>query len=154
MPAIVPWSTVIEYLPIGRYLYALGSNPRAAELNGIPKGRYIIGAFIASGVLTAIAGVLLASKLQVGQSNIGAEYLLPAIVGANLGATAVKPGRVNAWGTIIAVLILAIGISGLQQLGGAFYVEPLFDGFTLVIAVGLAGYASRRRQRTRQTEGR
>ena len=57
----------------------------------------------------------------------------------------IKPGRVNVWGTIMGVAILAIGISGIQQLGGDFYIEPLFNGVTLLIAIGLAGYAQRRR---------
>lgn len=144
--AVVLWLS-FEFLPVGRYLYALGSNARAAELTGIPRGRYLVGAFVASGVLTAIAGVSLASELQVAQSNVGPEYLLPAFVGALLGATTVRPGRVNVWGTIIAVLILAVGISGIQQLGGSFFVEPLFNGVTLIVAVGLAGYAARRRLR-------
>jgi ribose transport system permease protein len=144
--AILLW-IAFEYLPIGRYLYAIGSNERAAELIGIPITRYVIGAFVASGVVTAFAGVVLAAKLQVGQSNIGPEYLLPAFVGALLGSTTVRPGRVNVWGTIVAVLILAIGISGIQQLGASFFIEPLFNGLTLIVAVGLAGYFARRRLR-------
>lgn len=144
--AVVLW-IAFEYLPIGRYLYAIGSNARAAELIGIPIDTYVIGAFVASGVITAIAGVVLAAKLQVGQSNIGPEYLLPAFVGALLGSTSVKPGRVNVWGTIIAVLILAVGISGIQQMGASFFIEPLFNGLTLIVAVGLAGYFARRRLR-------
>src|SRR5216683_5401335 len=144
--ALVFWA-VLEFLPIGRYLYAVGSNRRAAELVGVRTSRYVIGAFVVSGVTTSFAGVVLASKLQVGQSSVGPEYLLPAFVGALLGATTVKPGRVNALGTIVAVLILAIGIAGLEQLGGAFFVEPLFNGSTLIVAVGLAAYAARRRQR-------
>ncbi len=97
--------------------------------------------------MTAIAGVVLGAKLQVGQSNIGPEYLLPAFVGALLGSTSVRPGRVNVWGTIIAVLILAVGISGIQQMGASFFIEPLFNGLTLIVAVGLAGYFARRRLR-------
>ena len=62
-----------------------------------------------------------------------------------LGSTTIKPGRVNVWGTICGVLILAVGISGIQQLGGAFFVEPLFNGTTLVISIALAGFAQRRR---------
>jgi ribose transport system permease protein len=134
-------------------MYALGSNPRAAELNGIPRGRYIIGAFMVGGFLIAIAGIVLASQLQVGQSNVGPDYLLPSFVGALLGATTVRPGRVNVWGTIIAVLLLAIGVSGIEQLGAAFFVNPLFNGATLIVAVGLAGYAVRRRQRVRKLAG-
>jgi ribose transport system permease protein len=144
--AIFMW-LAFEYLPIGRYLYAIGSNERAAELIGIPITRYVIGAFVASGTVTAFAGIVLGAKLQVGQSNIGPEYLLPAFVGALLGSTSVKPGRVNVWGTIIAVLILAVGISGIQQMGASFFVEPLFNGLTLIVAVGLAGYFARRRLR-------
>jgi len=144
--AAVLWC-ILEFLPVGRYLYAVGSNRRAAELVGVRANRYVIGAFIVSGLITSFAGVILGSKLQVAESSVGPEYLLPSFVGALLGATTIKPGRVNVLGTIIAVLILAIGIAGLEQLGGAFFVEPLFDGSTLIIAVGLAAYAARRRQR-------
>jgi ribose transport system permease protein len=143
--AIVLW-LAFEYLPLGRYMYALGSNERASELTGIPRGRYVIGGFMASGLMTGIAGVFVGSELGVGQSNLGPEYLLPAFVGALLGATTVRPGRVNVWGTCIAVLILAVGVSGLEQLGASFFVEPLFDGATLVLAVGLAGLVARRRR--------
>ncbi|GAB5373602.1 MAG: ABC transporter permease [Acuticoccus sp.] len=142
--ALILW-IVTEYLPIGRYLYAIGANPRAAALNGIPTRRYVLGAFITSGVLTALAGAILAAKLRIGQASVGLEYLLPALVGAFLGSTTIKPGRVNVWGTVMAVAILAVGISGIQQLGGAFFVEPLFNGVTLVLAIGLAGYAQRKR---------
>jgi len=136
---------LLEYLPIGRYIYAIGANPKAAALNGIPVRRFVIGAFVSSGTLTALAGVLLASKLRIGQASVGLEYLLPALVGAFLGSTTIKPGRVNVWGTMIGVTILAVGISGIQQFGGSFFVEPLFNGVTLLVAIGIAGYAQRRR---------
>ena len=142
--AFVMW-IVLEYLPIGRYIYAIGANPKAAALNGIPVRRFVIGAFVTSGTLAAIAGVLLASKLRIGQASVGLEYLLPALVGAFLGSTTIKPGRVNVWGTMIGVIILAVGIAGIQQFGGSFYVEPLFNGVTLLVAIGIAGYAQRRR---------
>lgn len=141
---IVLW-IVLEYTPVGRYLYAIGANQRAAQLNGIPTRKYVIGAFVASGVMTALAGVLLAAKLRIGQASVGLEFLLPALVGAFLGSTTIKPGRVNVWGTIVGVAILAVGISGIQQFGGSFWVEPLFNGVTLLIAIGIAGYAQRRK---------
>jgi ribose transport system permease protein len=136
---------VLEHLPIGRYIYTIGANPKAAALNGIPVRRFTIGAFVASGLLTAVAGVLLASKLRIGQASVGLEYLLPALVGAFLGSTTIRPGRVNVWGTLVGVAILAIGIAGIQQFGGSFWVEPMFNGVTLLIAIGIAGYAQRRR---------
>jgi ribose transport system permease protein len=143
---IVMW-IVLEYLPIGRYLYAVGANPAAARLSGIPRRRYIIGAMATSGALTAVAGILLASRQAgVAQANIGPEYLLPALAAAFLGSTTIRPGRVNALGTILGVAIATIGISGLQQLlPGQFFLEPLFNGLTLVAAISIASLASRRR---------
>ncbi|MCB9993497.1 MAG: ABC transporter permease [Hyphomicrobiaceae bacterium] len=152
----VPWPVIVvlvvavamwicaEYLPVGRYLYVTGANRRAAELMGIPTGRYVVGSFIVSGVLTALAGVFLASQLRIGQGGTGPEFLLPAFAAALLGATAVRPGRVNVWGTVTAVAVLAVGVSGLQQLGAVFYVDPLFSGTTLILSVGLAGWVGRR----------
>jgi ribose transport system permease protein len=148
--ALIMW-IVLEYLPIGRYLYAIGANPKAAALNGIPVRKFVIGAFVTSGFLAALTGVLLASKLRIGQASVGLEYLLPALVGAFLGSTTIKPGRVNVWGTLIGVIILAVGISGIQQFGGSFFVEPLFNGVTLLVAIGIAGYAQRKRGAVRRT---
>jgi ribose transport system permease protein len=142
--ALAMW-LVYEYLPVGRYLYAIGASPKAAALNGIPVRKYVMATFIASGLFTALAGVLLAAKLRIGQASVGLEYLLPALVGAFLGSTTIKPGRVNVWGTLIGVTILAVGISGIQQFGGSFWVEPMFNGVTLLIAIGIAGYAQRKR---------
>ncbi len=142
--AVLSW-LALEHLPVGRQLHAIGSNRRAAELSGVNSRRLVMGAFISGGLIVGLAGVILAARLQVAQSSVGPEFLLPAFVGALLGATTVRPGRVNAAGTIIAVLVLAIGIAGLQQLGNSFFVEPIFQGAALIISVGLAGYAARRR---------
>ncbi len=142
--ALMMW-IVFEYLPLGRYMYAIGANPASAALNGIPVPRYVMGAFIASGTLTAVAGILLAAKLRIGQASVGLEYLLPALVGAFLGSTTIRPGRVNVWGTLVGVTILAVGISGIQQFGGSFWVEPMFNGVTLLVAIGIAGWAQRKR---------
>ncbi len=145
---------VFEYLPVGRYLYVLGASPRAAELNGISARRYATGAFLATGIISAFAGIVLQSQLQVGQSSVGQEYLLPAFTAALLGATSVRPGRVNVWGTILAVAVLAVTVAGLNQMGAPFFVEPIFDGTMLILAVGLAVTAAKRgTKRGRTTQG-
>ncbi|MEV0349154.1 ABC transporter permease [Nonomuraea sp. NPDC050680] len=142
--AVALW-LVLERLPVGRYLYVIGSNPRAADLIGIPTRRYVVYAFVGSGLVTGFAGVLLAAQQQIGNPSVGLEYLLPAFVAALLGSTAIRPGRANPLGTVVAVAVLAIGLSGIGQLGADFWVTPLFNGVTLLIAVGLVGYAARRR---------
>ena len=144
--AVLLW-VVLERLPTGRYLYAVGANARAAELTGVSRRKYVVGAMVASGVLTAVAGVLLASRQSgIAQANIGPEYLLPALTAAFLGSTTIRPGRVNALGTLLGVLVASIGISGLQQLlPGRFFLQPLFNGLTLVAAITIASLATRRR---------
>ncbi len=142
--AIILW-IITERLPIGRFIYAIGANEKAAALNGIPVRVYVIGVFVASGVICGLAGCVLAAKLRIGQANVGLDFLLPALVGAFLGSTTIKPGRVNVWGSVFGILILAVGISGIQLFGGAFFVEPLFNGTTLVVAIALAAFAQRRR---------
>ncbi|MCX4759934.1 ABC transporter permease [Streptomyces sp. NBC_01275] len=143
---IVLW-LALERLPLGRYLYVIGSNPRAADLVGIPTRAYTVGAFAASGLIVGFAGVLLAAQQQLGNPSVGLDYLLPAFAGALLGSTAIRPGRPNALGTLVAVAVLAVGLTGIGQLGADFWTVPLFYGGTLLIAVGLAGYAARRRVR-------
>ncbi|WSQ06989.1 ABC transporter permease [Streptomyces sp. NBC_01231] len=144
--AVLLW-LLLERLPLGRYLYVIGSNARAADLVGIPTRRYGIYAFAGSGLVVGFAGVLLAAQQQIGNPSVGMDYLLPAFVGALLGSTAIKPGRANAAGTVVAVAILAIGLAGIQQLGAEFWATSLFNGGTLLLAVGLAGYSARRRLR-------
>lgn len=143
---VVLW-VVFEYLPFGRKLYVLGENPRAAELAGISAGRYVTMAFVIGGLISAFAGLVLQAQLRVGQSTVGQEFLLPAFTGALLGATAFRPGRTNVWGTLVAVGVLAVTVAGLNQLGAPFFVEPLFNGFMLIVAVGLSVTAARRRDR-------
>ena len=73
--AVVLW-IVSERLPLGRHIYAIGANEKAAALNGIPVRAYVIGVFVASGVIAGLAGCVLAAKLRIGQANVGLDYLL------------------------------------------------------------------------------
>lgn len=158
IPASVSYVTIVaiglwillEFTASGRFLYALGGNRRAAELSGIRPRRWIFGAFIAAGLIVSFSGIVLASRLQIGDVGNGPDYLLPAFVGAMLGSTTIKPGRPNPFGTLVAVIVLGIGIAGFQQLGGSTpSIVPLFNGVTLLAGVGLAGYAARRIRHTR-----
>jgi ribose transport system permease protein len=138
---------IFDYTPAGRYLYVIGENLRAAVLSGLRVNRWVTLAFVGSGLVAAFAGIVLQAQMQVGQSTVGQELMLPAFTGALLGATAIRPGRPNVWGTILAVAVLAIAVAGLSQLGAPFYVEPLFNGGMLIVAVGLAVATQSRRER-------
>ena len=144
--AIVLW-WLLEYTPVGRYLYGIGGNPQAARLAGIRVGRITTGAFVLSGLVAAFSGVVLAAQLGSASPDVGGPYLLPAFSAVFLGATQVFPGRVNVPGTLIAIFLLATGVKGLQLAGAPSYINDLFNGAALIIAVALAAraHASRRK---------
>ena len=79
-----------------------------------------------------------AAGLRRVQPGIGDQFLLPAFAATFLGATTITPGRFNVWGTVIAVYLLGAGLAGLQQSGAPFYVEPIFNGVALLLAIGLS----------------
>lgn len=140
--ALVAWF-VFEHTALGRYLFATGGAREAARLAGVQTDRYVWGAMVVSATAAAGGGVLLASQFGSTQSQSGAPYLLPAFAAAFLGATQFKR-RFNVWGTVLAVFVLQSGVKGLQLAGvGATWVEHLFFGLALIVAVGLASYRKR-----------
>lgn len=140
---IIMW-LVFKYTDWGRKCFAIGGNPKAAHLVGIPVSRMVIQSYVVAGFLASLAGVLSCSILGSASPNIGMNYLLPAFAAVFLGAAPAGPGRFNAWGTVVAVYVLAAGIAGLQQLGAAFYVEQFFNGGALLAAIALAKWLGRR----------
>jgi ribose transport system permease protein len=141
---------LLEYTPLGRLLTAVGLGGPAARLAGIRTRGLVTLSFVLAGGLAAIAGVVQGSRLASATATAGPEFLLPAFAGAFLGATTVKRGQFNAWGTFVGVFFLAIGINGLQQLGAPFYASPLFNGSALLIAVSLTFVLARRTQEADQ----
>ena len=129
---------LFEHTPLGRRFYAVGGNERAARLTGINTGRIIFGSLVASALISGFAGVLLTSKLGISDVTLGPPQLLPAFAAAFLGATQIKAGRVNVWGTVLAVYVLATGIKGFQLAGANSWVNDMFYGVALAGAVALA----------------
>jgi ribose transport system permease protein len=136
---------LFEYTAWGRSVVATGGNARAALLAGVRTDRVTLVCFVISGAICGLAGVMQQMILGSANPEIGPNFLLPAIAGAFLGATSIRPGRFNAVGTVLAVYVLAVGITGLQQIGAKFFVESFFNGGALLIAVALSGWAARRR---------
>ena len=129
---------LLTYTVLGRRIYAVGGNRRAAALVGIRVPRVIIFAFMTSGFVAGVAGVLYASRLGTGDPSLGPDLLLPAYAGSFLGATAFRPGRFNIPGTIVAVYLLAMATAGLQIYGVPSWSTQVFNGLALAVAVGLS----------------
>lgn len=122
----------------GRKLLFVGRGREVARLNGIAVDRVRAGAFIGCGVLSAFAGVLYAGMSGSANPSSGLSLLLPAFAAVFLGATSVTPGRFNPIGTLLSVYFLITGITGLTMLGAESYVQSLFYGGALVVAVSLS----------------
>lgn len=135
---------VFEFMPVGRRLLFVGRGRSVARLSGIRVVRLRWGAFAISGMISAFAGVLYAGTLGSADPTSALSFLLPAFAAAFLGATTIQPGRFNPIGSIAAVYFLVTGITGLQLLGVQTFVQQLFYGGALVLAVALSQLARRR----------
>ncbi len=137
--ALIVWY-FLERTALGRRIRATGGNVEAARLAGVKTSRIILVSTITCGVVTALAGVLASSQLATGDPTISQSYLLPAFAAAFLGSTQFYGGRFNVAGTLIAVIVLAVGVKGLQLAGAPIWLPDLFNGIALLAAVGFAQY--------------
>lgn len=126
---------VLEFTPFGRRIYAVGGSERVARLAGVRTDMIKIAAFAIAGGMAACAGLLQLGQAGGATPSFGINLLLPAFAAIFLGATAIKPGVFNVWGTVIAILLLAAGFTGLGLQGVPLWVEPIFDGTVLLVAV-------------------
>lgn len=136
--ALVMWY-LLEFTPVGRHLLATGGNPEAARLAGVPTHRVLWGVFVASGVISGIAGVVFSMQSGLFSASIGPGYLFPAVAAVFLGASQLSQ-RPNVWGTLIAYFALAFGIQGLalSTASASVWSQPIFQGVSLIIAVAVA----------------
>jgi ribose transport system permease protein len=134
---------LLEHTATGRRLYATGFNPDAARLAGVPVNRLRFISLVTSGTLAGATGIVLASILGSGSPTAGTPYLLPAFAAAFLGATQLKNGRFNAWGTIIAVLLLGTGTTGLALAAAPQWSQSMFVGVVLIGALAVTGLQRR-----------
>jgi ribose transport system permease protein len=140
---------MLEHTPYGRYLYSIGSNREAARLVGLRVERMVLVAFMLSGTLAGIAGVLLVARNGSGSPQAATILnTLQALAAAYLGATAIKPGRFNVVGTMIAIFFLAFTVNGLSLAGVADWINDVFNGAALFLAVLVSTIIGRRRAGT------
>jgi ribose transport system permease protein len=128
----------------GRRLTQVGSNSRAAHIVGVNVSRTILLGFVCAGSLAGLAGVLLFAQTGAANPQVGAGYTLPALAAAFLGATTIRPGSFNVLGTLVGVFFVGVAVNGLTLAGAADWVQPVFNGGALVLAVALSSILGRR----------
>ena len=129
---------MLGFTSLGRRALFVGRGREVARLSGIPVDRVRLACLAASGFVGALAGVVYAGISGAADPNSGTTLILPAFAAAYLGATSITPGRFNPIGSVIAVYLLVTGITGLSILGVNTFVQDLFYGGALVIAVALS----------------
>ncbi|MEA9985782.1 ABC transporter permease [Subtercola sp. RTI3] len=127
---------LLRFTSIGRNIYAVGGNDIASRLAGININRYILGVYMLTGAVAAIAGILITARTGSGQPVSGSEGLeLESITAAALGGAALKGGKGTIAGTILAVILLGILINGMTLLGVNSFWQNVAQGALLVLAV-------------------
>jgi ribose transport system permease protein len=134
----------LGYTSAGRRLLFVGRSREVSRLSGIRVDHVRFACLLASGFISSATGLLYAGTIGAADPVSGNTFLLPAFAAAFLGATSITPGRFNAWGTLIAVYFLVIGITGLTMLGIQTFVQNLFYGGALVLAVALSPLVRKR----------
>ncbi|MCM2402645.1 ABC transporter permease [Rhizobium sp. S153] len=152
---IVIWFVAVLFLfnhillsktKFGRRAYLTGGNREAALYSGINVDRLKIIIFMISGVMAAISGVLLSSRLFSAQTNAGMSYELDAIAAAVLGGTSLAGGVGTMVGTLIGALIIGVLNNGMNMMSVPYFYQLIVKGLVILIAVGLDVRSKRARQ--------
>ncbi|MFC4844256.1 ABC transporter permease [Bradyrhizobium sp. GCM10027634] len=126
---------LLNYTRWGRAFYAVGGNPIAAAAAGIRVARYRMAAYLISGALAAIAGVMLAARSNRGDVNVGDAYLLQAVSAALVGYAVLGANKANAVGTLVGAVFVATLINGLTMFNFPYYAQSFVQGVLLVVAL-------------------
>jgi ribose transport system permease protein len=125
----------LSYTRYGKFTYAIGANPLAARVSGIDIGRHLIKVYAVAGLLSGLAGVMLAARAQSGQPNMGIGFELDAIAAAVIGGTSLAGGVGRITGTVIGTIILGVVTSGFTFLHVGAYYQEIVKGLIIVSAV-------------------
>ena len=120
---------------LGRKIYAVGSNDKCAQLAGISISRVKLLVYSISGLMAAVSGMILLSRLNSAQPTLGTGYELDAIASVALGGTSMNGGRGKITGTLIGILIIAVLNNGLNILGISSYYQDVVKGLVILVAV-------------------
>lgn len=126
---------VLTQTRFGRYVYAVGGNVEAARLAGINTNRVLMQVYVISGVLAALSGILLASRVNSGQPNAGLMYELDVIAAVVVGGTSLFGGRGTVIGTLIGSLLIGVLRNGLNLMNVESYVQQVIVGIVILLAV-------------------
>lgn len=128
---------------MGRYIYAIGGNPKASLLSGIRVNRVILGVYTLAGILSAVAGLMVTARLDSAQPNAGSGYELDSIAAVVIGGSSLSGGKGSIAGTVVGVLIIGVLNNGLVLLSVSPFWQQVIKGLVILGAVILDKVGSR-----------
>lgn len=133
--AVVVVAVVLKYTSYGRHAYGLGSNPHAAVLSGVPVARVKVIAYMISGLMAGVAGMIMAGRNTTVAPTMGLGYEVAAIAAAIIGGAALGGGRGTAFGAVIGALVLSITANAINIAGVSSSWQQVVTGGVLLLAV-------------------
>jgi len=119
----------------GQQIYAIGANPVAARLSGVPVERRLILVYVVSGAVAGLASLIVLARINSAQGDIGEELTLPAIAAVLVGGTSLFGGSGTVGGTLIGALLLTLVLNGMNLLQINSSWQPLATGIIILLAV-------------------
>ncbi|WP_043312453.1 ABC transporter permease [Burkholderia pseudomallei] len=126
---------MLERMPFGRYVYAIGGNEHATRLSGVRVSRVKLAVYTFAGLTSALAALVLTGRLMSGQPNAGGGFELDAIAAVVMGGTSIAGGRGSIVGTLVGALLLGVLNNGLNMIGVNPYVQNVIKGVIILLAI-------------------
>ncbi|EXJ01945.1 ABC transporter permease [Burkholderia pseudomallei] len=126
---------MLERMPFGRYVYAIGGNEHATRLSGVRVSRVKLAVYTFAGLTSALAALVLTGRLMSGQPNAGGGFELDAIAAVVMGGTSIAGGRGSIVGTLVGALLLGVLNNGLNMIGVTPYVQNVIKGAIILLAI-------------------
>ena len=136
---------ILRYTRYGKFTYAIGANPQAARVTGINVERHIVKIYAVAGLLSGLAGIVVAARGLTAQAGMGTMYELDAIAMAVIGGVSLSGGRGSVVGTMIGMVIFGVIVSGFTFLRLDAYYQEMLKGAIIVAAVVADVYRQRKR---------
>jgi ribose transport system permease protein len=134
---------VLTRTTLGRYIYAIGNNPEAARVAGLPVKLTTVSVYVISGVLSAFAGMILVARLDSAQPVMGIRYELDAIAAVVVGGAALTGGEGTLWGTLLGALIMAVIANAINIIGVSPFYAQVLQGGVIIAALLIHSFARR-----------
>ncbi len=128
----------LERTTIGRHMYMVGGNPEAANLFGIPVNRYRVLAYVLSGLLAAVGGIVLTSRIGTGQVSAGAPLLMDAVAAAYIGYALFGEKKPSVIGTLLGSILIGVLLNGLTMMNVPYFAQDIVKGSILVLALAFS----------------